>query len=176
MRRILILALAATSLLTAAACGSPAEPPAAPTAAPATAAPATTAAAGVTGPTGIVLSTATACEAADGAYAALGPSAQAQVAKGVRAEAAGDTATVRKALRALEPIFTSTSATFADIAGKVEDPALREGLTSLSEAAAKAATFETFTEFQSMAALTAVGEATLKQKCAQAGYLLKNIE
>jgi hypothetical protein len=119
---------------------------------------------------------ATARAAADGAYSALGPSAQAQVARGVAAQRRGDTATVNEALAALHPIFTSTAATFADTASKVTDPELKAALNSLADAAARASLFTTFTEFQSMAALTAQGEAVLKQRCPAAGYILKNVE
>jgi hypothetical protein len=166
MRRF--LALAAVFVTGLAACGSPAEPATAP--APSTAA---TASADVPAMT---MDTATACAAADAAYSALGPAAQAQVARGVAAEQKGDKATVKDALAALHPIFTSTAATFADTAGKVSDPDLKAALNSLADAAARASNFTTFTEFQSMAALTAQGEAVLKQKCAAAGYTLKNIE
>lgn len=169
MRRFLTLAAALLTCLTA--CGSPAAPATAPTGSAAAIAATATAHAPA-----MIMGTAMACEAADAAYSALGPAAQAQVARGVAAEKKGDAAAVKQALTALHPIFTSTAATFADTASKVGDPALKAALNSLADAAAQASLFTTFAEFQSMAALTAQGEAVLKQKCVAAGYTLKNIE
>jgi hypothetical protein len=94
----------------------------------------------------------------------------------MRAEAQGDQATVKKALLALRPIFASTSATFTDTAGKVRDPELKAALTALAAAAAKEAAFDSFDDFKALAAMTAPAEATLKEKCAAAGYALRNVE
>jgi hypothetical protein len=116
-----------------------------------------------------------ACEMTDLSYP-LSESAQADVRAGYAAEQRGDKAGVRKALEALQPVFTSSAATFADTASKVADPALKTALNSLADAATKATTFTTFAEFDKMEELTASGEAILKIECPKAGYQLKNIE
>lgn len=116
-----------------------------------------------------------ACEMTDLSYP-LSENAQADVRAGYAAEQRGDKAGVRKALEALQPVFTSSAATFADTASKVADPALKTALNSLADAAAKATTFTTFAEFDKMEELTASGEAILKIECPKAGYQLKNIE
>lgn len=166
MRRLLILTAAVVTSLSA--CSSPAQPESDPAASATTSASAEAPA--------LTMDTTTACSAADAAYSTLGPAAQAQIARGVAAEQKGDKATVREALAALQPIFSSTAATFNDTAGKVTDPELKSALNSLGDAAASATLFTTFAEFQSLAAATAPGEAVLKKKCAEAGYTLKNIE
>lgn len=122
------------------------------------------------------MDTVTACEAVDGLYTSLDAGTRAQITKGVRAEAQGDKATVKKALLALRPIFASTSATFADTASKVQDQDMKKALTDLSEASAKEAAFDSFADFESLAVTLAPAEATLKEKCAAAGYALKNVE
>ncbi|MEV0806904.1 hypothetical protein [Micromonospora sp. NPDC050200] len=174
MPRTVALVLATGFLLAVAACSSQDGTVAAPSQDGAVATPSAAPSSGEPG--GLVMEPAVACEAADAAYHSLGPGARAQIVKGVTAEAKGDTTGVKEALAALKPLFTSTSATFADTASKVTDPALKEALMSLSETAAKEATFTSFVEFDSLAAMTAPAEATLKQKCADAGYPMKNIE
>ncbi|MEJ3748676.1 hypothetical protein WEI85_36045 [Actinomycetes bacterium KLBMP 9797] len=161
----------AVLILAATGCSGPAESPATPAATTAVAAPAVTA-----GDPELNMTPLIACETVDAAYHTLGPASQAQILKGVRAERIGDKATVAEVLANLEPLWTSTSATFADAASKVSDPALKAALTSLSESVAKAADFTTFAEFDQLAALTAPAEATLKQVCPAHGYQLKNIE
>jgi hypothetical protein len=122
------------------------------------------------------MDTRTACEAVDGLYTSLDSDTQALITKGVRAEAKGDTDTVKETLVALRPIFASTSATFTDTAGKVQDPALKEALTALAAAAAQEAAYDSFADFQALAARVAPAEATLKERCAAAGYALQNVE
>lgn len=164
----------AVLVLAATGCSGPAESPAAPatsTATTAAAAPAVTA-----GDPELNMTPLIACETVDAAYHTLGPASQAQILKGVRAERIGDKATVAEVLANLEPLWTSTSATFADAASKVSDPALKAALISLSASVAKAADFTTFAEFDQLAALTAPAEATLKRICPANGYQLKNIE
>ncbi|GHJ48824.1 hypothetical protein Cs7R123_61660 [Catellatospora sp. TT07R-123] len=165
MRYPLALALA-TALLALAACGTSAGDPAAPA----------SSAAAPEVPDGLVMTAQAACEEADGLYHTLGPGARAEIVKGVRAEAKGDTAAVEAALTELRPLFTSTSATFADVAGKVADPDLKAALTTLSEVAAKEATFTSFAAFESVAALAAPAESVLKGKCAEAGRPLVNLD
>jgi hypothetical protein len=177
MRRT--LALAVIALLSVTACGKSddsAAPPAATTAAPS--GPATFAGGEFDEDSGSVegaYTVAQACEMTDLSYP-LGERAQADVRAGYAAEQRGDKAGVRKALEALQPVFTSSAATFADTASKVADPALKTALTSLADAATKATTFTTFAEFDKMEELTASGEAILKIECPKAGYQLKNIE
>jgi hypothetical protein len=122
------------------------------------------------------MDTATACAEIDGLYTTLDSETRDQITKGVRAEMQGDRATVKKVLLDLRPIFTSTSATFTDTAGKVQDPEMKAALQTLAEAAAKEAAFDSFDDFQSLAVSLAPAEATLKVKCAAAGYALKNVE
>jgi hypothetical protein len=164
--------LAAAFIASLAACSSPARPDAAPT--QGTAAPVSATGSADEAPA-LVMDTPTVCAAVDGIYTGLGPSAQAQVAQGVAAEKRGDTATVKQTLDALHPVFTSTAAAFADTADKVTDPALKTALNSLADAATTASRYTTFAEFPSMAGLTSQGEAVIKQKCAAAGYTLKNV-
>lgn len=181
MRRTLVLAL--VTLFAATACGSSDDTAAPPT--PTTSATATVAPSGpATYPGGEfeggenpegAYTPAQACEMADLTYP-LSDRAQADVQAGYAAEKAGDTAGVRKALDALKPVFSSTAATFADTASKVADPALKTAINSLAAAAAQAASFTSFAEFDKMAELTASGEAILKIECPKAGYRLKNIE
>ncbi|GLH96759.1 hypothetical protein [Phytohabitans aurantiacus] len=181
MRRTLVLAV--VTLFSVSACGGTDDTAATPTASPSTTA--TVAPSGpATYPGGEFeggenpeggYTVAQACEMTDLGYP-LGESAQADVRAGYEAERRGDKAGVRKALDALQPVFTSTAATFADTASKVADPALKTALNSLSEAAAKATTFTTFAEFDTMEQLTASGEAILKIECPKAGYQLKNIK
>jgi hypothetical protein len=176
MRLCLVLVTLAVLAATA-ACSRPAAPAAAPAAAP----PRASAGASPvpfddTDPIpGLTYSPAQACEMADAAYQELDGSSRRHIVDGVAAERVGDRATVRSELAALKPLFTSVSATFADTAGKVTDPAIKPALESLATSAAKAATFTTFAEFSSMAALTAPAEAILKRECPKAGYPLRNI-
>ncbi|GAA4691044.1 hypothetical protein [Phytohabitans rumicis] len=177
MRRTLALTLAC--LVFAASCSDPARSPAADPTTPAPAAPATTAGEPLDGTEMDlegVFTPAVACETADLMYRNLDELSQEHIRAGVAAERSGDKAGVAQALAALEPLLTSTSATFADTAGKVADPVLKDALTSLSASAAKAATFTTFAEFNTLAALTAPAEVTLKRECPKAGYVLKNIQ
>lgn len=120
-------------------------------------------------------STAEACEMADLIYP-LDERHQKIVRDGMAAERRGDTAGVAAALKALEPLFSSTAATFADTAAKVADPAVKTALNTLADASAKATLFTSFAEFDKMAGLTAPAEAVLKVECPKAGYPLKNIE
>ncbi|MCW6004167.1 hypothetical protein K1W54_06175 [Micromonospora sp. CPCC 205371] len=181
MRRTLVLAL--VTLVSVSACGGTDDTAATPAASPSATAtvapsgPATYAGGEFEGgdnPEG-AYTAAQACEMTDLSYP-LSESAQADVQAGYAAERRGDMAGVRKALDALQPVFTSTAATFADTASKVADPALKTALTSLSEAAAKATKFTSFAEFDTMEQLTASGEAILKIECPKAGYQLKNIK
>lgn len=181
MRRT--LALAFVTLVTASACGGTDDTASTPTASPsatvtaAPSGPATYAGGEFEGgdnPEG-GYTAAQACEMTDLSYP-LSESAQADVRAGYAAERRGDKAGVRKALEALQPVFTSSAATFADTASKVADPALKTALNSLADAATKATTFTTFAEFDKMEELTASGEAILKIECPKAGYQLKNIK
>ncbi len=124
---------------------------------------------------GVVLDMATVCMTADSTYV-LEPAEQRILAAGRAAEAKGDTTGVKAALDKLKPVFTRVSATLADTAGKVADPELKAALTSLAQSAAKSAEFKSFTEFQSLAAMTAAPEAILKKKCADSGNPLFNLE
>lgn len=124
----------------------------------------------------ITFSMAMACQSVDAVYTSLSSSSQAVIAKGVRAEATGDTATARAALAALKPIFVSTGHTFTDTASKVPDPEMKAALDQLAESAGKQAAFTSFAQFRTLEAMTAAPESVLKQKCAQAGHPLKNIE
>lgn len=135
---------------------------------------------GATGPSAVpssgpAMDLPTACAAVDGVYTTLDAQTQQQISDGVQAEARGDQATVKKNLLALRPLFTSVSATFGDTAGKVQDPEVRAALTTMAQAAAQETEFDSFQDFQSLAALLAPAEAVLKQKCAAAGYTLKNV-
>lgn len=165
MRRTIVIAFAA---VTVAACGGPdvhdvqSAPSASPSASPDT--------------VGLVMDTPTACAAVDSLYTTLDSDAQEQITKGMRAEMQGDKAGVKKALLALRPLFASTSATFTDTASKVQDPDLKAALTALAQAAAKEAAFDSFDDFKTLASTIAPAEATLKEKCAAAGYALKNVE
>ncbi len=151
-------ALVAVTLFSLTACTTPSEPKSPP---PSTAA---------------VMEMPIACAVVDGAYTALGPDARATLARGRAAEAKGDTAGVKAALDALKPIHLSTAAALADAASKVRDPEMKAALQSLADSAAKAAAFDNFTEFQSLAAMTAAAEATVKKKCLEAGVVLKNLD
>ena len=85
----------------------------------------------------LTANTAAACETVDAVYTALDSGTRDEIVKGATAEAKGDTATARRALATLQPLFTSTAATFADAAGKALDPQVKEALTALSEAVAR---------------------------------------
>lgn len=124
----------------------------------------------------ITFSPAMACEAVDGVYTTLSSNSQAVIAKGVRAEATGDAATVRAALAELKPLFVSTGNTFTDTASKVADPDMKAALSQLAESAKKQASFTSFAQFRSLEAMTAAPESVLKEKCAQAGRPLTNLE
>ncbi|QKG19093.1 hypothetical protein [Actinomadura verrucosospora] len=124
----------------------------------------------------ITFTMATACETVDSVYATLSSGTQTMIAKGVRAEALGETSTVHAVLAKLKPLFLSTGNTFADTASKVSDPDMKAALNKLAEAARKEATFSSFAQFRSLESMTAAPEAVLKQKCSQAGSPLQNIE
>lgn len=166
MRRTIVTAVAAA--LAVAGCSGPAIHNAqnGPTSAPS---PSATEAAPV-------MDTVAACKAVDAVYTTLDDETREQITKGMRAEMRGDRATVAKVLLGLRPIFASTSAAFTDTAGKVADPEVKAALQSLAAAAAHEATFDSFDDFQSLAVSLAPAEATLKEKCAAAGYALKNVE
>lgn len=170
MRRNLVpVALAAGALLTVTGCGGPTDTGArdTPSAGPVTSA--------TSGAPQITFSLATTCETVDGVYSTLSSDSQDVIAKGVRAEAIGDTATVRAALANLKPLFMSTGNAFADAASKVADPDMKAALNKLAELARKEAAFTSFAQFRSLGAMTAAPEAALKQKCARAGHPLENI-
>jgi hypothetical protein len=127
-------------------------------------------------PPDLTIGTTDACETADLLYQSLDKDTRAYVSAGVQAEANGDAEGVRSALEDLHPFLTSVSRTFQDTAGKVQDPQMKDALTQLSGAAAKEATFTSFAEFKSLAALVTPAETILKAKCAEAGYQLVNIQ
>lgn len=166
-RHILAGALAAGALLAVTGCGGSTGAEARSTSSPD---PATSAAPQIT------FAMATACETVDGIYTTLGSDARTVITKGVRAEAIGDTATVRAVLADLKPLFTSTGNTFADTASKVTDPDMKAALNKLAESAKQEAAFTSFAQFRSLEATTAAPEAVLKRKCALAGHPLANLE
>jgi hypothetical protein len=127
-------------------------------------------------PPDLSISPADACAVVDGLYQTLDAESRQLVVKGVKAEAAGDTETVREALKGLRPLFTSVSRTFLDTANKVRDEEMKAVLTLLSETVAQEATFTSFGQFESLARLFSVTEATLKSQCAAAGYTLVNVQ
>lgn len=169
-RDLLCVALVAGALLTVTGCGGATGTGAQDTTSASPVASAPSAAPQIT------FTMATACEAVDGVYSTLNSGTQALLAKGVRAEATGDTATVKAVLTNLKPLFTSTGNTFTDTASKVADPEMKAALDTLAESARKEATFTSFAQFQSLGAMTAGPEAVLKQKCAQAGHPLANLQ
>lgn len=182
LRKIALLAGTAALLY---GCGAQADPPAGPASSPSPvpASPATVQVSPTVAvdfpadepPPDLTISTADACLNTDRIYQTLDAETREHITRGVRAEAAGDTKAVRQALKALQPVFASASGNFMDSASKVKDPELKAALTKLSEIATKEATFTSFAQFQSLAALVAPAEATLKSECAAAGHPLANV-
>ncbi|WP_346049169.1 hypothetical protein [Actinomadura chokoriensis] len=168
-RNLLPVAVVAGALFVLTGCGSSGDSGAEDTS-PSASAPAASATPQIT------ITPAMACEAVDGVYTTLSSNSRAVIAKGVRAEATGDAATVRAALAELNPLFVSTGNTFTDTASKVADPDMKAALTQLAESAEKQASFTSFAQFRSLEAMTAAPESVLKEKCAQAGRPLTNME